>query len=198
MPSFLYEDRFVRTLPLTGLFVEHLGIKIEQAGGLTEENVFPTVSQCLLDCGLVEGEVKEKHVVEIITRLKRLEEEDEAKERSEPEEDSGKGKFFAGYLSHWATQLNYVQLCLYAADFDYLKAREYFEKQDQQSIIALAHDKLRFDFERARVAFEAALFGFGGKYKDSPGGDDNAVVIDLTDGGERANRAFETLTKGVY
>jgi hypothetical protein len=154
----------------------------------------PILSQCLLDCDLVEGDVKEEHLAEIISRLQALEKE--SREREGSSSKTGKGKYFAGYLTEWATNLNYVGLCLYAADFDYSKAREYFEKYDQQSIIALAHDRLRMDFEKARVAFEASLFGFGGKYKDTPG--DADVEIDLTDGGERANKAFESLTKGFF
>lgn len=196
MSSFFYEDRFNRILPLTGLFMERLGVKVEEAGGLNETNLMPVITSCIKECELVEGEVEEKHVLEVISRLKELESESDQDGKKPGSNKTGKGRFFAGYLTDWATKLNYVQLCLYAANFDYQKAREYFEKRDQQSIIALAHDKLRLDFEMARVSFEAALFGFGGKYKDTPGEGD--IEIDLTEGGERANRAFESLTKGFF
>ena len=195
MPSHFYQDRFIHTIPLTGLFVEHLGIKVKEAGGLTEENVVPTIAQCLVDCGLVEKEATEAQVAGVIERLQEIEKKDlEGKGERSP--DTGKGKYFAGYLTDWATNLNYVQLCLYAADFDYPRARKYFEEVDQQSLIALAHDKLRFDFERARVSFEAALFGFGGKYKDTPGEGDS--VIDLTQDGEDANKRLERAVKGLF
>ncbi|MEA3242339.1 MAG: hypothetical protein U9Q19_02725, partial [Pseudomonadota bacterium] len=75
-------------------------------------------------------------------------------------------------------------------------ARKYYETVDHQSLIAIAHEKLKFDFERARVSLEASLFGFGGGYKATPKEGDN--VIDLTTGGEEANRALEEMAKGVF
>lgn len=192
MTTIFYQEKFNPQIPLTGLFMEHLGVKIEQAGGVSAEIAVGVIKDCLLECDVLE-EVSEDQLIGVVKRINDLAEAP-AKEDS-ADASTGKGKFFAGYLTDWANGLDYAKLCLYLADYSYHTAREYYEKIDQQIIIAIAHDKLRQDFENARVVFEASLFGFGGSYGNTP--KEGEEVIDL-EGGERANRAMEQLTKGFF
>lgn len=193
MSTIFYEEKFNPQIPLTGLFMEHLGVKIEQAGGVSAEIAVEVIKECLVECDVLK-DVTEEQLVGVVKRINDLAEKPTSED--EGAGSTGKGKFFAGYLTDWANGLDYAKLCLYLADYSYHTAREYYEKIDQQIIIAIAHDKLRQDFENARVVFEASLFGFGGSYGNTP--KEGEEVIDLMEGGERANRAMEQLTKGFF
>lgn len=192
MPSIFYQEKFDQPLLITGLFLERLGVKVEEAGGMTEENAEEILSQCLVDCQIVQKSPTEEQLAYVLSRLQ----EKGDKDKSTAPESSGKGKHFAGFFTSWANSMDFATLCLYIADYNHSKARELYENLDQRSVVALAHERLRFDFEKARVSFEACLFGFGGGYGKTPNEGD--IDIDLTTGGERANKAFEELTKGFF
>lgn len=192
MSTQFYQDRFERRLPITGLFLERLGRTVEglrdRGDDLTEALLVGLVTQCLKECGLVE-EAQEEDVVYVIQQLEELYKDNE--ETEEVSSPSGKGKNFAGYLAEWAYGLSYDKLCLYIADFDYTRAQQYYESLDQRSIVAIADEKLRLDFEKARVSFEASLFGFGGSYKATP--KEGEVDFDLTQDSSAAERALKNL-----
>lgn len=189
MSSEFYKDRFSRRIPLTGLFMERLGALVSEHGDVTEEvTMVAIVGQAMIDAKLVE-EITDEALTEVVTQLN--EHRDEKKGDEEGAKPQGQGKHFAGYFSEWASGLSYDKLCFYAAGYDYAKAREYFENHDQRSILALADEKLRLEFELARVSFEAALFGFGGSYKDTPREGDS--VFDLSDDSQIAENALKNL-----
>ena len=79
MPSILYDAVFQKGVPLTGLFIEHLGIKVAEAGGITEENTYNIISTCLRECGLVRGEATQEQVSYVINELNSIAEEQEEK-----------------------------------------------------------------------------------------------------------------------
>jgi hypothetical protein len=195
MSSIFYQDKFSRQLPLTGLFIECVGNQMSSAEGADSVDVVEAIKKALVVSELVSGDPTDDQIVYMVGRLNDMATENAAKPDAGGPQNS-KGKFFAGYFTDWAANLDYVTLCLYAAGYDYAKARKYYETVDHQSLIAIAHEKLKFDFERARVSLEASLFGFGGGYKATPKEGDN--VIDLTTGGEEANRALEEMAKGVF
>lgn len=195
MASIFYQDKFNHQLPLTGLFIECVGDLMVNQDETTAEDVVVSIKKAMLLSELVVDEPAEDQVLYMIDRLNSMAGEI-AQRSADAAPDNSKGKYFAGYLTDWAANLDYVTLCLYAAGYDYEKARQYYEKVDHKSLIAIAHEKLKFDFERARVALEASLFGFGGGYKATPKEGDS--VIDLTSGGPEAERALEAMCKGVF
>lgn len=192
MASMFYLDRFKREMPLTGLFIECVGhlTKGEEADAA---GVVEILGSALVDSGLVEKDPTESQIIYIAGRMKEMREGDE---KTDSPLTPSSGKYFAGYFTEWAAELDYVSLCLYVSDYDYDAARRHYEETDYQSIIAIAHEKLKLDFENARVSFEASLFGFGGGYKNTPKEGDN--VVDLVNGGEEANRTMEAMMKGFF
>ena len=195
MASIFYQDKFNHQLPLTGLFIECVGGLMTNQDETAATETVDSIKKAMLLSELVTEDPTEDQVLYMIERLNAMAGEISQKSNDAASENT-KGKYFAGYLTDWAANLDYVTLCLYTAGYDYEKARQYYEKVDHKSLIAIAHEKLKFDFERARVALEASLFGFGGGYKSTPKEGDN--VVDLTSGGPEAERALEAMCKGVF
>ena len=193
MESMFYLDRFKREIPLTGLFIECVGHHA-QGEEVDAESTVKILKAAMLESGIVDKDPTDAQIIYIAERMKEMREGDISKDS--PMTPSSSGKYFAGYFSEWAAGLDYVTLCLYVADYDYDTARRYYEGTDYQSLIAIAHEKLKLDFEKARVSFEASLFGFGGGYGKTPKEGEN--VVDLVDGGEDANRTMEAMMKGFF
>jgi hypothetical protein len=177
VPSLFFQDFFRQGPPLTSLFIEYVA---EALAALPEDQrqdrFIDVIAEGLLKCELTDGTPSPAQVVEIATRL-----EEHYKAEQKPAKSGDKssaGKSFLGYLIDWAAHLDMVQLSLYASDFNPVLARQLYCEVDQALVVATAHDKLRLETERARAAFEAALFGFGGRYKDTPSEHDRS--FDLT------------------
>ena len=189
MSSEFYLDYFERKVPLTGLFLEHLGKSVSEAGEITaQEEMVKLVGDCLKQVGLLKDPTTSE-TLDVIADIESCYKK--PGEENEINKPDSKGKFFAGYFAEWASEMKYDTLCLYVANFEYAKARNYFESQDQRSIIAIADEKLRLEFELARVSFEASLFGFGGSYKGTPKEGDQG--FDLSTDGEVAEQALKNL-----
>lgn len=190
MNSQFYKDKFERRIPVTGLFMERVGVLIKDQGGALDQGQMAEVMvQALVETGLVAEPTEDDLEYLALEINKRYKDKEGEEEKDRP--PTGKGKHFAGYFSEWASEMAYDRLCFYAAGFDYAKAREYFETYDQLAIVALADEKLRLEFELARVTFEASLFGFGGGYKDTPR--EGESVFDLTQEGQAAERTLKDL-----
>ena len=175
MPTLFYKSHFSPELPITFLFTEHLmavlqGIEPQER----EEKFVEVVALSLQVCGVTKGAPTEEELVSVIERLN----EQALKEREEDDLAIQGGRNFAGYFIQWAGKLHAEALTLFLADYDFERARRYYCELDQQAVIAIASERLRLEFERARVSFEAALFGFGGSYKGSP--KDGDADFDLT------------------
>jgi hypothetical protein len=188
--SIFYDDYFRVGPPVTGLLFEKImdTLKGEVEQGF--ERLPSVVADSLVECGLVDGTATEEAVVHVLQGLDRIAKANTTADKEVSETDPA-GKFFAGYLAGWAGKLDVAGLCLYVADYDFFKARDYYTQLDQQTLVAIAHDKLQFEFERARVSFEAAMFGFGGSYKGSS--DANTEEFDLTSD----NASAEVLLKNL-
>ena len=131
MPSEFYLDKFERSIPLTGLFMERLGLLVSGAGGQVDEaGMLVLLAQAMQDAHLVEATATDEQVQEVVISIEEYHRE-QAEKADEPQ-STGKGKHFAGYFSEWASALSYDKLCFYAAGYDYAKAREYFESHDQR------------------------------------------------------------------
>lgn len=191
MPTVFYQDKYEQPLPITGMLLEILGIKLKQfEEAPTGDDVHQVLRQCLEESGLAKDPTDEQ-VVYVAEELQQRHEKTQEK-GEEASGAKGKGKYFAGYFADWASDMPYDKLCFYVAGYDYAKAKDYYETHDQQTIVALADEKLRLEFELARVSFEASLFGFGGGYKDTPKEGD--AVFDLSiDGDESGERALKNL-----
>ena len=77
-------------------------------------------------------------------------------------------------------ELTPENLCLYLADYNYEKAKEFYCKMDREDVTYSCSQKMTYEWEMMRVQFEASLFGSGGGYGDGP--KEGETVIDLTKG----------------
>lgn len=192
MPTIFYQAKYESVFPITGLFLELLGIKLQNLEQTPTNEEFAVI---LIDC-LKESELckepSDKELSYVVEELEKRHKNTEDKRDREGESNkTGKGKHFAGYFADWASAMTYDKLCFYVADYDFAKAKDYYETQDQQTIVAIADEKLRLEFEKVRAAFEAALFGFGGGYKDTPREGDSS--FDLTEDSKSAERALKNM-----
>jgi hypothetical protein len=186
MPSIFHRARFSIRTPLTSLFLEHFSLELTKLTPEEREDQFVEVlARCMEECGLSEGPPSDDQLIEIADRLNQV----VPTEETEDGQTLRGGSHFSGYFIEWSGKLRADGLCLYLADYDYPRANRLYCELDQQLVVAIASEKLRLEFERARVAFEAALFGFGGSYKGSPQGDEK--VFDLT----KDNAAAEVALK---
>jgi hypothetical protein len=192
MPTIFYQAKYESVFPITGLFLELLGIKLQSFEQTpTNEETAVILLDCLKESGL-RKEPAEDDLRYVVEELEKRHQDSEEKRNKEGESNkTGKGKHFAGYFASWASEMTYDKLCLYVADYDFTKAKDYYETQDQQTIVAIADEKLRLEFEKVRAAFEAALFGFGGGYKDTPREGDSS--FDLTEDSKSAERALKNM-----
>ena len=188
MPSIFYNDVVLHRLPVTCLFMEYVTATLaDLPKEEREEQFYQVLATGLQVCGVIEGVPTEEQVAEI---ARRMAEQVEKQEERGGSQKAGAGAYFAGYLTAWAGKLSSEGICFYVANYDYDLARRLYCEIDQQTLSAIAKDKLQLEFERARVGFEASLFGFGGKYKDTPSEAD--CEFDLTKDSKAAEAALKS------
>ena len=104
---------------------------------------------------------------------------------SEGESTSGERKTLGYELQQWARALQPDALCLLLADFDPVKAHHLYWRVDSDLLDLALREKLRFLAQQQYSAYEANLYGFGGKYSDDSSGEQAASgdFSDLTDFG---------------
>lgn len=78
-------------------------------------------------------------------------------------------KEFCDYLNAWLAKLDMSETCLWVADFNPVEARRLYLVEDYEVVEDLAELKMGWEREKARLHFEGALFGFGGKYGTGKG-----------------------------
>ena len=112
----------------------------------------------------------------------------------QPAKKSSSNRLFSDYFNEFVTQLDASQMCLWLADFDPVRARALYFDEDHEVVTEMADFKVRLSQEQNRIAFEGALFGFGGKYGSAtPAGRDlgDVQVHDLS--GLTAQEAMERI-----
>lgn len=189
MATPFYTDLLTDELPITSLFMEYVTTHLAaMPADEREDRFYELLTTGLQVCDVTKGAPTDTQVEDV---ARRISERAQEKEDDASPSKSGAGRFFAGYLTEWAGKLDPTALCLYAANYDYWLARRYYCELDQQTLAAIARNKLQLEFERARATFEASLFGFGGKYKDTPSGADSEFDLSKDDkAAEMALRSF--------
>lgn len=71
---------------------------------------------------------------------------------------------FGDYFRETIASLDQVELLLWVCDFHTDEARRLYEREDYRVVEELIKVRQRMENEKARLMFEGALFGFGGKY----------------------------------
>ena len=84
---------------------------------------------------------------------------------------------FGQYYTDFIHKLDTSQACLWLSDFDVVRARQMYEREDHEIVDAMLQLRIGVEHERNRLLFEGALFGFGGQYGSSgPRGIDEGEV----------------------
>ena len=77
---------------------------------------------------------------------------------------------FSDYMNTFMEGLDLTETCLWLADMDPTKARQFYFEEDYELVEKMAEFKRRYEREHQRLLFEGPLFGFGGKYGGGGGG----------------------------
>lgn len=166
MNSSFYKNRFERRFPVSLLMLERL-----THAELSEQGV----TQALLDCGL--KQVSEDDLVYIMDRISA----ETKPAKADGEKIVYKGRSFASSYLETLNKQDVATLLLYACGWDYTKAEWTYCNVDKDDVMDLLGKFMEFRMQENVVAFEACMFGFGGKYEDSPKGLMNLQEMDFDD-----------------
>lgn len=107
-----------------------------------------------------------KLVEGVIQRINTLQEE-----KGKPSSNRPANKSLGTNYASWLSDLNAEQVCLYLADYNPIKAEQYYWFADLLTIQEAVKLKSQHDNQMALIQMEAALYGAGGKYQEDTGGD---------------------------
>lgn len=147
-------------IPLTFLLIEVLGSMTDIIDGMT---LLEAVKQAVEGAGAYEGEVSESQALQLLSRLQAKESADENQGASRPakrKERTLGSEFLARF-----EKMSIAEKCLYAADYDYAKARLLYCVYDKDISEKIISDKLSMEFDRMQVQFESVVLGMGGSFK---------------------------------
>jgi hypothetical protein len=133
------------------------------------------VSQSLSEAGLKEKPTS-FDVSYVLQRLKEFQEKKPSEKINNPNKVK---RSFGQFFVDWFSSLSAESICIFLANHDFDIAFDLYTKEDIEIVRRLASDKFMLEFERGRMGFEAALFGFGGGYGGSA--DENVMDIDDPD-----------------
>lgn len=159
--------------------------KADESGSVTVE----ALAQCALR--LYPESVVQKHIEDLALRfVHRVERLSQARQE-QPEKEQGPSdpkRTFGSNLEEWTHTLDPTGICLYLADYDPERAHRMYWWVEADLLELTLKSKLRFESVKHSNAFEAAMYGFGGKY----GGDDSTGSGDTieTDLGAGSLAAF--------
>jgi hypothetical protein len=153
----------------------------ENQGALTAEGL----AQCALR--LYPEKVVQKNLedlsIRFVNRVERLAKAKGLDPSSKPEstKESSKPKRTLGAnLEEWTQSLDPTGICLYLADYDPERAHRLYWWVDSDLLELTLKSKLRFEAVKHSNAFEAAMYGFGGKYGDDDStGSGDTIETDL-------------------
>lgn len=101
---------------------------------------------------------------------------------------------YGDYFREWLAELDMTQTLLWLTDYDLEKAQHLYRYGDYELVEKMVTTKKLHQAEAARLQYEAALFGFGGKYGRGGGSrrDEGDVRVHDLSGGT-AQQALDRL-----
>jgi len=100
----------------------------------------------------------------------------------EPPTKKKQSKSFGTSFSEWLGGLSATESCLYLSDYDIEKALKYYWEEDYLLVQEAIKVKSSCDSQRALIALESSMYGFGGKYSDDKQAEDaNTISLDDMD-----------------
>ena len=112
-------------------------------------------------------------------------------ERKDDSEDQG--KTIGTALLEWAKKMDPEKICLFTAGFDFKKARHLYMEVDHRAVLEMYAARISYEEQVLTSRFEAAMYGFGGSYKEdkaaksSAPSEEGVTVVDLTAGATEEN-----------
>lgn len=153
--------------------------KVDEQGVVTVE----ALAQCALRLypeSVVQNQIEDL-ALRFVHRVERL-----AKARQEkpekPQESSDPKRTFGSSLEEWTHTLDPTGICLYLADYDPERAHRLYWWVEADLLELTLKSKLRFESVKHTNAFEAAMYGFGGKYGSDSAGDGETIETELDTG----------------
>lgn len=106
--------------------------------------------------------------IRFVNRVERLSKakQEESSKQPKTRESSNPKRTLGANLEEWTHTLDPSGICLYLADYDPERAHRLYWWVDSDLLEIALRAKLRFASVVHTNNFEAAMYGFGGKYKD--------------------------------
>lgn len=169
-----------REIPITYLLLE---IMEKMESEIENLDVFQALEISLGWAGVLpEGGLAEEQAVKLVERMRKMS-STAPEEKSSPEgfgKSTGKSSkrgFGSEYLRRF-TSLPIAEKCLFAAGYDYNKAKELYcvlDKEVSEEVIKAAFDE---KFSSLQVEFEAVVYGMGGSFGGGGSSAEEGEVID--------------------
>ena len=172
--SIFYAALFERPFPVSLLAFERLS-------ALGELHPRDAVLKVLTECCNVYRPT-EQDIEYLQRRVEAAAQEVEKKARvpDDDDDDRPRGKSLGTSFQTFTRTLDAARILLWACGFDYEKAKFWFTEADRDDAMQVVDDFLRLQQERNAYLYEAALYGFGGKYRDDGNSSGDGEEIDLT------------------
>jgi len=169
-----------REIPITYLLLE---IMEKMESEIENLDVFQALEISLEWAGILpKGGLDEEQATKLVERIRKMSTPAQ-EEKSSPESfgkapgKSSKRGFGSEYLRRF-TSLPIAEKCLFAAGYDYTRARELYctlDKEISEEVIKAVFDE---KFSSLQVEFEAVVFGMGGTFGGGVSSADEGEVID--------------------
>jgi len=166
---FLEERRRLEcgAIPVTLMLIEVLG-EMQQA--ITEEDadVHATIQAAVVSAGLIEEDemLTPEQIIDLVLRMQ-PKQKAEAPVEGNPQFGRRKKRVFGSDFLSKFDSWSLEDKCLYAANFDYVYARQLYCEFDKSVVERILGVKLGLDAAINMTRFEAVVFGMGGSMGSS-------------------------------
>ena len=113
--------------------------------------------------------------------------------------DSGKKVSQLGQTTRkWLFSMDADAICVLLADWDYDRASHLYWRVDHRDLMKMFEVRAEYEETRIAIAYEGALYGFGGELKGGGGGSgSDTKVYDMTKGGDSATDGWSALNNAL-
>ena len=119
------------------------------------------------------------------------EQADKIQEQATEQASGKRGSLLGKSTRDWILSMDSDAVCVFLADWDYDRAQHLYWCVDHRDVMRMFEIRAEYEETRISIAFEGALYGFGGELKGGAGS--NTSVHDLTENSEAASRGWQEL-----
>ena len=165
------------SIPISYLFLETLQRLVSESPEvLLSEAILQAAQQCFA------ATLSREEQNEVAARMLLLNQKIEKEEGKDKKDE----RSFGTALLKWISELSAEKICFLLSRFDPIKAEKLYCDVDYELISDMLATYMEHEWQQVNAKVEAALYGFGGSYKEDTmsrkADDENTVTYDLTKG----------------